>query len=260
MDIYQHFRKDEKIFIDQVLDWTSHVNSQYAPYLTNFLNPREVFIAESIIGQYVDLSFKKFGGFEGAERERILIYPPYFEAKKEDFEIELFEIKYPMKFTKLSHGQVLGSIMASGLSRSNLGDIITNGEDWQFFIDQKMSRFIKGNLEKIGKNAIQLDKKSLDEKLNPLTSWKKEELILASLRIDLVLARALHLSRKKAKKLIKNKKVKLNWSEIERPDIELDEFDILSIRGFGRIQMHQPLRKTRKDNLVVEVGIIDRNS
>ncbi|MDN6162027.1 MAG: YlmH/Sll1252 family protein [Atopostipes sp.] len=260
MDIYQHFRKEEQLFIDQVLDWVSQVDVQYSPYLTNFLNPREIFIAESIIRQYSDIKFRKYGGLKDAERERILIYPPYFEPKKEDFEISLFEIDYPTKFAELSHGQVLGSIMATGLARANLGDIITDGIRWQFLIDKKMDQFIKLNLEMIGKNTIYLERKELFDTLNDLNHWKKEELIISSLRLDSVLAKALHLSRNQAKKLINKKKVKMNWSLVERPDVEVDEFDVISIRGFGRIKMYKPLRKTRKENLVVEVGIINRNS
>lgn len=260
MDIYQHFRKNEGIFIDQVFDWISQVNAQYSPYLTNFLNPREIFIADSIIRQSEDLSFKKFGGYEGAEQERILIYPSYFKAQAADFELTLFEINYSKKFSELSHGQILGSIMATGLSRSNLGDIITDGTNWQFFIDEKMNRFLKVNLERVANTSIQLEERDLNDRIKILDSWRKEELVLTSLRLDLVLARALNLSRNKAKKLIHAKKIKINWSAVEQPDIEINEFDVVSVRGFGRIKMYQQLRRTRKENLVVEVGIINRNN
>ena len=31
-NIYQHFREEEKGFIDQVLDWAHQVENQYTPY------------------------------------------------------------------------------------------------------------------------------------------------------------------------------------------------------------------------------------
>lgn len=260
MDLYQHFRKEEQIFIDQVLDWVNQVDTQYTPYLTSFLNPRQIFIAESIIGQYEELRYKKYGGFNRAEQERILIYPPYYEPANKDFELQLFEINYPTKFAELSHGQILGSIMGTGLSRSNLGDIFTDGYRWQFIIDEKMGPFIKLNLEKVGNISIQLEEKDWDERIEISNKWEKEELILASLRLDSVLAKALNISRNRAKQLISEQKVKNNWVQVDRPDIELEEYDILSVRGFGRIQMYKQLRMTRKENLVVEVGIISRNN
>lgn len=260
MNIYQHFREDEQPFIEQVLDWITQVNSQYTPYLTSFLNPRQRFIAESIIGQYEDVTYKSFGGFEGAEQERILIYPPYFEPEVQDFEIVLLEISYPTKFAELSHGQIMGSVLGTGFSRSNLGDIISDGSRWQFFLDEKMVDFVKLNMDKVGNINIQLDEKSLEEKIESTSSWEIEEIILASLRIDLVLAKALNLSRNRTKEMINDKKIKINWVEIERPDIEVEEHDIISIRGYGRIQIRQRLGITRKDNLVVEIGMINRNS
>ena len=51
MDIYQHFRPEEKDFIDQVLGWAEQVREQYAPKLTDFLNPREAEIIRMLIGK-----------------------------------------------------------------------------------------------------------------------------------------------------------------------------------------------------------------
>ena len=39
----------------------------------------------------------------------------------------------------------------------------------------------------------------------------------------------------------------------------VEEYDLLSIRGYGRIQVRKKLGTTRKDNLVIEIGRIDRN-
>lgn len=260
MDIYQHFRKDEQIFIEQTLDWVRQVNTQYAPYLTSFLNPRQIYIAKSVIGQFDEIDFKTYGGFEGAEQKRLLIYPPYFEPVKKDFELILFEIDYPTKFAELSHGQILGSIMGTGLSRSNLGDIFTDGHRWQFILDKKMVNFIKLNLLKIGNVGIQLEEKTIDEKIESSNDWEEKELILASLRIDLVLARALNMSRNRAKKLINDQKIKVNWIEIERPDIELEQHDMISVRGHGRIRMEEQLGTTRKENRIVKVSMIHRDN
>lgn len=259
MDIYQHFRKEEQIFIEQIFDWIQQVNTQYAPYLTNFLNPRQIFIVESVIGQYEEINYQADGGYEEAEQKRILLYPPYYKPMPEDFELVLYEINYPTKFAELSHGQILGSIMATGISRSNLGDILTDGQRWQFFIDQKMASFIKLNLEKVGNINIHLEKQSLNERIENVNEWEAEEIIVSSLRIDVILARALNISRNRAKQLIDEQKIKLNWVQIDRPDLDLEEYDLLSIRGYGRIQIQEQVRVTKKDNLVLKIAKISRN-
>lgn len=259
MDIYQHFRKEEQVFVEQIFDWIQQVNTQYVPYLTNFLNPRQIFILKSVMGQFEDLNYQTYGGYQEAEQQRVLIYPSYYEPNEEDFELVLFEINYPSKFAELSHGQILGSIMATGISRSNLGDILTDGQRWQFIVDQKMVSFIKVNLEKIGNIHINLDEQSFDERIENVNEWEMEEIIVASMRIDVVLARALNISRNRAKQLIEEQKIKNNWVQVDRPDVEVEEYDILSIRGYGRVQIQQQVRTTKKDNLVVKIAIISRN-
>lgn len=83
-NVYQHFRKDEHPFIDTVGDWLEQVEMQYAPYLTDFLDPRQAYILETLIRQNSDLSFTFYGGYEQAERKRCLIYPAYYIPEETD--------------------------------------------------------------------------------------------------------------------------------------------------------------------------------
>ena len=46
---------------------------------------------------------------------------------------------------------------------------------------------------------------------------------------------------------------------MDRVDIEVEEYDLISIRGYGRIQVRETKGTTRKENLVLEIGRIDRN-
>ncbi|CAM5294202.1 RNA-binding protein [Bacillus safensis FO-36b] [Bacillus safensis subsp. safensis] len=65
-DIYQHFRKDEQPFVDQVLGWKKIALDQYRMKLTDFLDPREQFITESVIQHGEELGIMFFGGkYEG---------------------------------------------------------------------------------------------------------------------------------------------------------------------------------------------------
>ena len=70
VNVYQHFRADERPFIDAVTDWIEQVQMQYAPHLTDFLDPRQAYIAETLIRQETDLKFMFYGGYEQAERDR----------------------------------------------------------------------------------------------------------------------------------------------------------------------------------------------
>ena len=126
--IYQHFRPEEKEFIDQVIDWRINVEDTYAPKLTDFLDPRQQFHPELHFGENEDVRHQLFGGQDDSERKRALIFPEYYQPTDDDFQIGLYEIDYPQKFISLNHPMVLGSIMALGLKRDKFGDIIVNNE------------------------------------------------------------------------------------------------------------------------------------
>ena len=74
MSIYQHFRPEEREFIDQVLNWKEYVENNYAPKLTDFLDPREQQIVKIIIGQHMGIKWQFFGGTEFTERKRAFLF------------------------------------------------------------------------------------------------------------------------------------------------------------------------------------------
>lgn len=160
-NVYQHFRKDEHPFIDSVGNWLEQVESQYAPYLSDFLDPRQAYILETLIRQNSDLEFQFYGGYGHAERKRCLIFPDYYEPKEEDFEVELLEIVYPIKFSTLSHGKVLGTLVNTGIKREYFGDIISDGTRWQVFVAKEIANFVVAQVEKIGKISVRLEEKNI---------------------------------------------------------------------------------------------------
>lgn len=109
MSIYQHYRPEEHDFIDQVLEWKEVVITQYAPKLTDFLDPREQEIVRKVIGKNEDVLLAFHGGAKNAERQRALLYPSYFVPSEEDFQLKGYTLSYPDKFVQIEHRQVLGS-------------------------------------------------------------------------------------------------------------------------------------------------------
>lgn len=80
------------------------------------------------------------------------------------------------------------------------------------------------------------------------------------MRVDTVISESLAISRQRAKQLIESKKVKLNWTEITRPDSVLEPLDIISIRGFGRIQVKAVDGMTKKQKYRIIIGIMTNNN
>ena len=255
-NIYQHFRQDEHPFIDLVADWLEQVSFQYAPYLTEFLDPRQAYILETLVRQETDLKFKFFGGYGAAERVRCMIYPEYYEPQQEEFEIVLFEINYPKKFATLSHGKILGTLIGSGMKREMFGDIISDGENWQVFVAKEVASYLHMQVNKIGNVSVRLDMKNYTEIITPKDGWSQEQTTVSSLRLDTVISTVFNISRQRSKQLIESGKIKINWVETQRPDFMLDLLDIVSIRGFGRIQLQGIEGKTKKEKIRLTLGVL----
>ncbi|MFD1319484.1 YlmH family RNA-binding protein [Loigolactobacillus zhaoyuanensis] len=255
-NIYQHFRKEEAPFIDQVAGWLQDVSDQYRPYLTDFLDPRQQYIVEALVGEKGEQHYRFDGGYGAAERKRALLYPDYFTPTQDDFAIQLFEIHYPTKFSTLSHGKILGTLVNAGIKREMFGDIMTDGDRWQFCVTANMADYIQTQIVKIGRIGVRLEPKDYTELLVPKDAWVMEHTATSSLRVDSLISSVYNISRQRSKELVENGKIKLNWQEFDRPDFELGLRDIISVRGYGRIQLHEIEGRTKKEKYRLLLGVL----
>ncbi|MCU9612182.1 RNA-binding protein [Caldibacillus lycopersici] len=254
MSIYQHFRPEEKEFIDQVLNWQSFVKDNYAPRLSDFLDPREQFIVQSIIGGENDCKVSFFGGNEHAERKRAFLYPEYIEPSQEDFQCTLFEIEYPDKFIHLTHPQILGSLMGLGLRRGKFGDILLDEKRIQFLAASEVTDYIKLHFHTVGKTTIALAEKSLDDLIGSQEEYQEIQATVSSMRLDTILASITKISRQKAVSLIQSGTVKVNWRLVEQPSFVVQQGDLISARGYGRIKILLIGDQTKKEKWRITVG------
>lgn len=257
--LIQHFRKDEQSFIEQVIGWQREVEDRYSPKLTDFLDPRQRFIVEAIIQQSGDIHVFTEGVFESAERQRMLLAPSYFHAEKEDFQIVCCAINYPSKFVQLKHPDVLGALLSIGLDRSKFGDIRLADNTVQFTMATEIVDYVRANLTGIGKVKVHVEEiKSTIPLLQNGEQWIESTYTVASMRFDVVLATVANISRQKSQNLIGTGKAKVNWTVRESTSFELQEGDIISVRGFGRIKIMMTEGRTKKDKIRLQIGRLEQ--
>lgn len=257
--LFQHFRKDEQQFIEQVSGWQIDVEDRYTPKLTDFLDPRQRFIVQSVIGTG-DVKMAESGLFDDAERKRVLLYPSYYEVQPEDFGITVFELNYPVKFVTLKHPDILGSMMSIGLDRNKYGDIRIDGQRIQIAVADEVKSYLRANFTTAAKVKVHLEEVANPEDfIGTSDEWTEESHTVSSLRLDTVISSVYHISRQKASALISGGKVKVNWTVQEQPSFELNESDILSSRGYGRIKVMMIEGRTKKDKIRLQVGRLENN-
>lgn len=254
MEIYQHYRQDERPFIDQVFDWIDQVKSTYAYKLTDFLNPREQEIVTHLVNYAGEVNVSFFGGIERAERKRGLIYPDYFEPKHSDFGLHYFKLDYPTKFYEIEHRQLLGALMNLGIKREKLGDLIIHGQAVQFIVASEIAEYVKLHLTSVGKAKVTVQAIDENELVEPAEDWQLHSGTITSLRLDAVLAEIFNISRTKAVSLIQKGYAKINWRVIEQPAYECCVSDTLSLRGYGRAKLQALDGKTKKGKWRIQYG------
>ena len=146
--------------------------------------------------------------------------------------------------------------MGTGMKREMFGDIMSDGERWQVFVTESVSNYISTQLNKVGNISVRLETKDYTDIITPIDDWTIERDTVSSLRVDTVISSIYNISRQRAKELVTGGKVKVNWTPHERPDFELDMLDILSIRGYGRIQIREIEGKTKKDKWRIQFGVL----
>ena len=255
--LIQHFRKDEQPFIEQVSGWQREVEDRYAPKITDFLDPRQRFIVASIVGQANDLIMYTEGVFEQAERKRVIIAPSYYVPEKDDYQVTIFSVNYPSKFVQLRHPDVLGALLSLGIERGKFGDIRVAENTVQFAIATEVADYVRANLSSMGKVKVHVEELGIKPLLSIEEQWTERSYTVSSMRLDGVLATVLNISRQKSQSLIAAGRVKVNWTLREQVAFELQEGDIISARGFGRLKVIMTEGRTKKDKIRLQVGQLE---
>lgn len=248
MEVYQHFRKEEQPFIDQVLSWKEQVEGSYIARLTDFLDPREQQIMAMIVGENnPDVKLYASGGSEFAERKRMLIAPFYEEVTEDSYQISILEAAYHEKFITLEHRDVMGAFLSQGIKRDKLGDITVGNGRLQIIIADEISQYVMMNLTTVKHAKIKLKEIPLTELVIQKPNWVEANKTVSSMRLDALLKEIYHISRKDAQEAIEKLQVKVNHKVVQDKKFQLQEGDLLSVRGRGRSKLVQIEGQTRKE-------------
>ena len=165
--------------------------------------------------------------------------------------ITLLEFQGRLDFVSVNHRDFLGAIMSLGLRREKLGDLLVTEKGCALFVQQEVADYILQNELRVKHVPLSVSEKPLDTFIPPEQNTKELHIMVASMRLDTILAHGLNLSRSKAMDLIQAGKVKVNHSEVFDNDFICRQEDLISCRGFGRIRIGEQSGETKKGKLKV---------
>lgn len=250
---YQHFDESERPTVDYFVGLFNRFLFKNEPILTDFLNPREQYIFREIVGGYAQLY--SFGGFSNAEKKRMLLCDWDQGYDQSLFKVTLFAVKYPQKWSDLTHSQILGVLTHLGIELDTFGDIINdeNG-NWQFFVKSELKDYFVEQIDRIGRTKVKLIELPLSKVLVQEDDSVETSAVVISLRLDAVISAITNLSRSQVKKIIENGEVKLNWHLAAQSNIIISVQDMLSIRHYGRYEIIG-LTTTKKGKKRLEIKV-----
>lgn len=234
----------------KLVDYATQALKNRKYKLSGFLSPFEQEMALTIANSIGDLKVEYEGGFVGAERRRAAFCHEEFEGSPA-FEVAAIKAEWNGEFARLSHRDVLGSVLGLGVDREVIGDIIATKDFARIIVDKKMAEYFVMNLKQIGNVSV---KTVLDDLSNiePKEERVKEiSATVASLRADSIAAAGFGMSRSKAATEISAEKIKLNWQTVKNASQSIKAGDVLSMRGRGRLEVAEVRGQTKKGRIGV---------
>ena len=222
------------------------------PCFTRFLEPSMENEARHAAAQ-AEVRVEFFGGFDEAER-RIAAFYTDDAPEAWEFPLSCLEIKWNPKYASPGHRDLLGAVMGLGLERDSIGDIALSEREGSayLFVHQDVEKYVSANLESAGRAGVKTAPLKDEMKIKP-PEGQEIRATVPSERMDAVLAAGLKISRNEAQKLISSGMVKRNHLEELRGDVRLEDNDLLSVRGYGRMKIILFDGLTRKGRLVVRL-------
>ncbi len=213
--------------------------------ISAFLSPRELKYANELLCRS-GAAFFCFGGYDEAERKRVYILPEYIDNVKSAW--ELCELEYDIEicaldikgsgFERLSHRDIMGSLLGLGIERSVVGDIVTlNDAEAVTFCDNAIASFLCEYWQKAGRDKIKVSLRRLSRDFVSCRKYAPISDTVASPRLDSVVASLCSCSREKAKEMVLSSLVELDYETDERPDTEVKNGNLVSVRGYGKFRI-----------------------
>lgn len=229
----------EKAFLSQI------------PVVTDFFDPYYLGIATGIIQGLPKMGFSVDGGFEGAERARIAIFPSL--DSEIDFRLAFLRAEGNFKFRAVSHRDYMGSLLGLGLTREKIGDIIVTDTGCQVIVDRDIADYVIYNWNKVSQVTVGVTQILREEIVLPQQEVKEIKATAASPRLDAIMGIGFGCSRTKILPEIKAGRVRVNWKVVSDPSVHVKVGDRISCMGRGRLEFADSSGTSQKGRLFVKI-------
>ncbi len=183
------------------------------------------------------------------------IYEPFVGATKVILynkmpNVKIYEI---VSSNDLRHQDILGTLYSLNISDEMFGDVVIWNNRYFIIILSSIDNYIKSNLISIRNSKVDLIEKDPYYLKNYKQEYEEFNIIVPSIRVDVIVSKIINSSRSNALEKIKNGDIYLNYELLTKPTYMLKENDIFSIRKYGKYKFNGIINETKKGNIIVNI-------
>ena len=234
-DIYASLKAHLEDLEEKSGRWHTHTCS-------SFLNEEELAAMHRYFPESEHIVYD--GGYADARKKKIIFR---YDADDDFSDVVCLAAKIDQRFRKIGHRDILGALMHLQIDRHSFGDFWVEDDHIYLYTSSEMAEFLMANLIRI--NQLSVSFSLLDD--HPVQKFQMKEItvVAASERADAIVASLAHVSRAKAKEMIRQGLVQLNHVTLEHPDEVCNNNVTISIRGVGRFVFTGTERTTRNGRI-----------
>lgn len=251
--------QEDKLLLARVLDKIEFSKGKNKIEDTDFLNLAEQDLVDKFLKKMKYQNYYFFGGAGEAERKILILYPEKLTEemarKNHSKMISVIKIKLPIELDdEYDHRRYLGAIMKLGIEREKVGDISVKSRGAEIIVKNEVEKFLMQNLGSLTRfSSAEIEVKNIED-LQEIEAQKVEITeIVASLRLDNIVASLARTSRSKATQMLEQERVFLNFKNETKSSKQVNVGDVITIRGKGRFVFKEISGNTRKGRFVIKI-------
>lgn len=244
---------DSTLLINRISDAVYNARQRYMTDIFGFSDEKEQSVLLGILKSIGFTDFMFWGGYTDAERKCLGIFPD--TPNTEYFPVSFVKISGD-RFSSISHRDCMGTLLGCGIKREILGDIIIVDEHTAYaaiFNEDKMAEYLCSSITRMGRATVKCT--VMPDGFVP--DFKREfesiSFTVSAMRIDTIVAGAVHTSRSAAVKLINEGLVTLNHLPCTKPDRQIKSGDVFSVHRKGKFVVEEDGGLTKKDKIRVNI-------
>lgn len=246
----QH-REDPAITEARIREALRNAQNRGKPCFVGFLDLQQAARARELASR-APVETGCWGGYDDAQRVVFGAFPDYLEPDPVHYPVTALEVRF-RRSAVLTHRDVLGSLMALGIERDTIGDLLLEEGRAVLFVRTELAEHIAQQLTRIGGEGVCVATAE-NPQLPPPKPLIPISSTIASPRIDCVVAVLAGCGRASAAEQISRGLVTCSGLICTSVSQDVSPGDVITIRGEGKFRIEAIGPQTKKGRLAFRAG------